>query len=187
MTYYCRIDSSLDLEDTNLQLYSLQKAADEWNSLIKLINNNGINDVKYFKERLVFITNCFGLSLSQLIGQNNPHPDKEVLGQPGDLFSNLLNQSNLDRITKNRLNKAFRDFLTYYSDIRHFGIVKEDRKYKSIDKLTIDKLDSFRRLTIEIWDIIISLYRKDEKNEIEEFTSISDIIYFDNMNKKPSP
>lgn len=187
MTYYCRIDSAFNLENTNLQLYSLQKAADEWNDLVNLINKNEINDVNFFKERLAFITSCLGLSLSQLIGQNNPFPDKEELDQPGKLFSNLLNRSDLDRITKNRLNKAFRDFLTYYADIRHFGKVKDDKKYKSIDNLTIDKLNYFRCLTIEIWDIVIAIYRQNKDNDIDDFSSISEVVKFDELIKKPCP
>ena len=186
MTYYCYLDSEFKIESTNLQLYSLRKAANEWNDLINLFNENEAEGVDNLKERLAFIINCFGLSLSQLMGQNSPSPDKEKMDQPGDLFSNLLNRTGADRMTKKRLNIAFRDFLTYYSAIRHFGKVKNDKNYKSLDKLTVAKLDGFRKMTIEMWDLIIEVHRKNKINKIDEFRSISELVCFEELKIEPS-
>jgi len=183
MSYYCRIDSSDKLEDTNLQLYSLKKAADEWNELVDIVNKDGIEGVNYLKERLAFITSCFGLSLSQLIGQNCPSPNKNEMKQPGNLFSNLLNRTNSDRVTRKRLNSVIRDFLNYYAAIRHFGKTKDEKNYKSVDELTLAKLDHFRSMTIEIWDLVIAMYRQDDKNDIGEFSSISNIVHFEVLNQ----
>jgi len=77
--------------------------------------------------------------------------------------------------------------MTYYAAIRHFGKVKDDKNYKSVDKLTLAKLDDFQRMTIEIWDLVIAIYRKDKENDIDEFSSISEVVYFEKITNKPSP
>jgi len=182
MTYYCHLDSAFNIENTNLQLYSLKKAAEEWNELVDLVNEIGIERVDNLKERLVFITNCFGLSLSQLLGQNSPSINKNRMDPPRKLFPILLKEADSDEMSKKKLKSDFEDFLKFYDAIRHFGKVK----HKSIDKLNFDKLEYFKNMTIEIWDIVISIYRKDKKNNIEEFSSISDIIYFEKITISPA-
>jgi len=178
MKYYCKLDSEGYIESTNLQLYSLTKAAEEWNKLIYEINEYGSQGVEKLTEQLVFITTCLGLSLSQLLGQNNPSPEKDKMGDLNNLFSNLLNKTSLSRPDKKRLNKSFNEMLEYYSAIRHLGKIKNNKHYVTIDELSIDKVEKFRQLTIEIWDIVISIHRKDENNEIENFRSIADTIDF---------
>jgi hypothetical protein len=37
-------------------------------------------------------------------------------------------------------------------------------------------------MTIEIWDLFISKYRQDKESDIDEFSSISEVIYFENIN-----
>ena len=81
MSYYCRIDSAG--EETNLQLYSLKQAEKCWNGLVDDIKDVGENNVPDLKEKLVFILNCFGLSLCQLLGQNWPTPTKTEMDSPG--------------------------------------------------------------------------------------------------------
>jgi len=179
MKYYCHLDSSYNVEDTNLQLYSLEKAAEEWNKIVDIVNEVGDERVNYLKERLAFITNCFGLSLSQLFGQNSPSSNKNRMEPPSKLFLNLLKGTDLDDVAQEKLKSVFEDFLNYYDAIRHFGKVK----YKSIDELTLAKLDCFRSMTIEIWDLVISMYRQDEGNDIEEFSSISEVVYFEELEK----
>lgn len=176
MTYYCHLDSANRVENTNLQLYSLERAAKEWNKLVNLVNESGSENVNSLAERITFITNCFGLSLSQLIGQNSPSSNNKRIESPSKLLPKLLKGIS-DDVTQERLNREFKDFLVYYDAIRHFGKIK----YKSIDELTLDKLDYFRKITIEIWDLVISKYRQDKGNEIEDFSSVSEIVYFKNI------
>lgn len=181
MSYYCHIDSSENPEHTNLQLYSLQKAANDWNELIDLAADRRIDPDDHFKERLVFILSCLGLSLSQLLGQNCPSPEKEKMDQPGGLLNTLLIRADVDRIKRRRLNRSFQDFLLYYDAIRHFGENKNEQNYRTVDQLTFRRLDRFRRMTIEIWDIIIAMYREDPKNDIDDFRSISDVVWFKDL------
>ncbi len=176
MSYYCHLDSTGSLEYTNLQLYSLQKAANDWNELVDLIADHGIDHVDRPRERLVFILSCLGLSLSQLLGQNCPSPEKDKMDQPRVLLGTILIRAGVDRTKQRRLNKTFTDFLSYYGAVRHFGENKNKQNYLTVDQLTFRRLDRFLRMTIEIWDIVIAMYREDQKTDIEDFTSVSDAV-----------
>ena len=70
---------------------------------------------------------------------------------------------------------------------RHFGKIKDDKNYNSVDKLSIIEVNTFRNMTVEIWDIVIAMHRKDTNNEIEEFSSIAKIIVSDELESMPSP
>jgi hypothetical protein len=176
--YYCHLDSEPDLKHTNLQLYSLKKAACGWNELLDAVEESGAQQVDHLTERLAFTLSCLGLSLSQLIGQNCPSPDKEKMDQPGELLSALLIRTNADRSTRRRLNSTFRDFLAYYAAIRHFGENKDKENYRTVDRLTLAELNRFRRMTIDIWDLVIVMYRQDEENDLEEVSSVTDVVWF---------
>ena len=115
-------------------------------------------------ERITFIINCLGLSLSQLIGQNSPSLNRNRIESPSKLLPKVLKGIS-DNATYEKLKSDFNNFLVYYDAIRHFGKIK----HKSVNQLTLEKLDYFRKMTIEIWDIIISKYRQDKENEIGEF------------------
>ena len=182
MNHFCHLDSSGDLEHTNLQFYSLKKAADAWNELLDDVTDAGFDGVDHLRERLTFIVSCLGLSLSQLMGQNCPSPNKEKMDQPGELLSNILNRTSVDRTTKRLLNSTFGDFLKYYGAIRHFGRNLYDKNYEMVQKLTISELDRFRQMTIQIWDLVIGIYRQDEENDIDDdVSSVTDIVSFNRL------
>ena len=130
MSYYCYLDSNENLEHTNLQLYSLQKAAIDWNELIDSSKNNRIVPKGHLRERLAFILSCLGLSLSQLLGQNCPSPKKDKMDQPGDLLNTIFINADVDRTKRRHLNKSFEDFLSYYNVIRHFGKNKDGYHFR---------------------------------------------------------
>jgi len=176
MAYYCHLDSANRIEGTNLQLYSLEKVAEEWNALLDFANEPDSLNTNSLAERIAFTINCLGLSLSQLIGQNSPSANGNRIPPPSILLPNLLREITDDE-TLEKLIGVFNDFLVYYNAIRHFGNVK----HTIVEELTLDKLDYFRRMTIEIWDIIISKYRQDNESELEGFTSISEIVIFENI------
>jgi hypothetical protein len=178
--YYCYIDSPATEIDTNLQLYSLQQAAKHWNDLIDSVEKQGFNNIHRLREKLAFILSCFGLSLIQLLGQNAPSLDKERMDSPMKLLENILGRNNVDQETKKKLANTFSEFLEYYNSLRHFGLNKDEKNYITIDQLTIEKLDSFRHMTINIWDIIISMFKKDKENKIA-LSSITDDIIFNDL------
>ena len=182
MHYFCHLDSAGDLDHTNLQIYSLQKAADAWNELLDAASDTRFNEVDHLLERFAFILGCFGLSLSQLMGQNCPSPNKEKMDQPGGLLSSLLNRTSVDRTTKRLLNNTFGDFLKYYGAIRHFGKNIDDRNYRMVQRLTIGEIDRFRKMTIQIWDLVIEIYRRDKENDIDDdISSVTDVVWFNQL------
>ncbi|MDI6722045.1 MAG: hypothetical protein QMD97_00685 [Candidatus Aenigmarchaeota archaeon] len=181
MRYYCHCSSPTTIEDTNLQLYSLEQAARNWNELAALIKENDeVNSIPHCRERIFFILCCFSLSLIQLLGQNSPYKRKRV-DDPIPLLHAVLNDCNVERDIKKRLGKTFDSFIEYYDAVRHFGESIGEKKYQIVDKLTLRELDKFRIMTIEIWDIIIAKYKKDEKNDLNEIRSVTDLVDFEDM------
>lgn len=182
MNYYCITGSpSIEFQcenDINLQLYSLQKAAEEWNDLIYSIKEIHGTDLNQRKEKLVFILICFGISLSQLLGQNSPSPDSMRIDDPPVLLNNILAKHYIDVDERDQLVNQYKDFSKYYNDARHFGLNKGDQKHKKIDQLTVEILDKFRRMTIKIWDGVIKLKDNDKDKSIVE------VIYFADLLKK---
>ena len=138
MPYYCQYQSAGSLpHTTNLQLYSLQQAANSWNPLVTEFMALGEDGVYALKERQAFVVNCLGLSLSQLLGQNSSSPDKQKMDQ----LNSILKRSHVDRTTRHRLKNTFEEFLKYYGSTRHFGKNKDEKNYRRIEKLTMKELD----------------------------------------------
>jgi hypothetical protein len=116
-----------------------------------------------------------------LLGQNCPSPKKEKMDSPGSLLNTLLIRAGVERIKRRSLNRYFEEFLKYYDSIRHFGKNKGEQNYRNVDQLTLKRLERFRHTTIEIWDIVIAMYRKDPKNNIDDFRSIADVVKFKDL------
>jgi hypothetical protein len=83
--HYYFIDSNG--EDTNLQLYSLKQAKLYWADLERDLAES--EEVEHFHERCVFVICTMGLSVSQLLGQNNPQPNERV-PPPSTIFNSLV-------------------------------------------------------------------------------------------------
>jgi len=75
MAHYYHLDSTG--EYTNLQLYSLRQAQRYWREIQQDYQKYG-EDTENLKERCVFVIAALGLSISQLLGQNNPTLQKDV-------------------------------------------------------------------------------------------------------------
>jgi hypothetical protein len=69
---------------TNLQLYTLVQAQRYWNALVAdhLEQKDATEDLV---ERCVFIVAILGLSVSQLLGQNDPTPKERKIASPKDI------------------------------------------------------------------------------------------------------
>lgn len=185
MPYYCRRESAGSALSTNLQLYSLRKAAVGWNDLVQATAARGADGVDDLKERLAFILVCLGLSLLQLLGQNSPSPDKDRMDEPRALLRKILNGSHVDRLTRRCLNNTFKDFLRYYDSVRHFGKNRDEMNYRIIDRLTLQELDRFCCMTIEVWNTVIAMYKGDDQNDLNEISSICEIVSFNNLAEQP--
>jgi hypothetical protein len=160
----------------------LQQAAKYWNECVDLVADGGIENVDQGRERIAFILSCLGLSLSQLLGQNCPSPETDKIDQLGQLLSALLVLASINRTLQKRLNRTFNEFLLYYDAVRHFGKNKDEKHYRMVDQLTLNKLDRFRRMTVEIWDVVIAM----PGNKIE-FRSISDVVKFKELAMRSEP
>jgi hypothetical protein len=89
---YYHLDS--DGEDTNLQLFALRQARIYWQSLQEDHAKLGM-DTPALVERSVFVLASLGLSISQLLGQNNPNPTDRV-PSPTALFKSIVDAHGLD-------------------------------------------------------------------------------------------
>jgi hypothetical protein len=185
MRYYCHLATD-GVDSTNLQLYSLQQAAQCWNELAQYrASYSSTEDIPHYRERLAFILSCFGLSLTQLLGQNVASGGKKKMAHVGDLLAELLVQASVDRATKSKINKAFQEFLPFYNAVRHLGDSGNGEKYRKLDELTISHLDRFRQMTLQIWDTAIAMYQKDSENDIHVET-ISEAVFFEELDVKTS-
>lgn len=166
--YYCYLESYGAY--TNLQLYSLKKAYEEWDALSESYRQCGDN-TQNLKEKLVFVLSCLGLSLSQLLGQNAVIM-KQKLDRPDALLSVFLNESNCGRDKKRLLNRKFDNFIEYYDACRHFGRVEGDKQWEKIDSLNFDLVESFMQTALDIWNAVIGHHR----SEHIETDNIKDIL-----------
>ena len=166
MVYYCKFGSpSVEFSDQNIQLYSLRKSAEAWNDLVNWVENR--EELDKAKDRMVFILNCFGLSLAQLLGQNDPVDSN--FRYPIDILKDILDYAAFDSAKKRDLETTFSDFNKFYNAAHHFG----SPKYRKIDELTIEKLNNFRRMVIDIWDAVCGLHDANGSQH-----SVSEVIIF---------
>jgi hypothetical protein len=177
MRHYCHLASDGDVDTTNLHLYSLQQAARCWNDLARDRVELLPEWVPYYQERLAFILSCLGLSLTQLLGQNVPSLEKKRMARPGELLTAILAHAAVDEVTKAKFKSTFGDFLSVYDAVRHFGNSGHGEKYRKLEELTIEQLDRFRQMTIEIWDVVIAMYRTDKDSAVD-IETISDVVRF---------
>ena len=107
------------------------------------------------------------------------------MDQPGDLLNNILARSHVDRTTRRHLNTTFQDFLSYYGSVRHFGKNSDEKNYRTIEKLTMQELDRFRRMTIEVWNAVIAMYQDDDQNDLDDIRSICQVVWFKKVAEQP--
>lgn len=159
MFRYYYIDSSG--EDTNLQLYSFKQAKLHWSSLERDLA--GSDEVEHFHERCVFVICTIGLSVSQLLGQNNPEPSKRV-PSPYAIFESLVDRHGLDP----ELKQQFREFIDTYDQCRHFGLTSDGSRHWQVSQVTLDKTRKIYEFGILVWGTVIDVFRQDPENELDE-------------------
>jgi hypothetical protein len=166
--YYCYLESWG--ASTNLQLYSLYKAYEEWHRFSSDYKCAG-EDTEHLKERLVFVVSCLGLSLSQLLGQNAVKIKKKI-DRPDALLAAFLNESRYSKNKKKLLNKKFKEFIQYYDACRHFGKAGDNKVWKQLDSLNYTMVEKFIHTTLDIWNAVI----KHHRSEYIEGDDIKDIL-----------
>ena len=150
-------------EDTNLQLYSFRQAKRYWNELRNEYAEFGEN-TEHLKERCVFVLATLGLSISQLLGQNNPTVQKDV-PYPIDVFFEFVDAHGLDPSLKD----DFKRFNYFYNGCRHFGRTISGKGYQRINQLTFQVAKECYEFGLRVWTIIIRVYDQDEESDLEEF------------------
>lgn len=159
MRHYYFINTSG--ENTNLQLYSLKQAKLYWAALqCDLSSGYG---VEYFHERCVFVICTIGLSVSQLLGQNNPAPSDSV-PSPKKIFDALVDRHRLDPALKLK----FKEFIDVYDHCRHFGLTNDGSRYSQVSQVTLDKTRTQYEIGILVWDTVIGVFRRDPQNQLDE-------------------
>ena len=160
MAHYYHLDSNG--EDTNLQLYSLKQAMKYWEELERDVMNYG-DDVLDVRERCVFVLASLGLSISQLLGQNNPRPSNYV-PHPNVLVRAFVEKHGLDPELKTK----FERFNYFYNGCRHFGLTTSRRGYDRVDQLTLAVAKECYAFGLELWQAVISVFRQDPKSDLDE-------------------
>ena len=176
MNYYCIAGSpSIEFQcenDINLQLYFLQKAAEDWNDIVHSMNHVQRAEVNNRKEKLVFILCCLAISLSQLLGQNSPSQDAARIDTPRQLLNKFITEHDIDERERENIADQCRKIFDYYDAARHFCLNKGNEKHKLIDQLTIEELNQFLHMTIKVWNLVTRLM--DNGKEI----SVAEVVYF---------
>ena len=158
MHRYYFIDTSG--EDTNLQLYSLKQAKLQWAALQHDLKLG--DDVEHFHERCVFLICTIGLSVSQLLGQNNPAPSKRV-PSPKDIFDSFVDIHGLDPTLKLKL----KEFADAYDHCRHFGLTSDGSRHWQVSQVTLDKTRELYETGLLIWETVIEVFRLDPQNQLD--------------------
>ena len=164
MGYYYYLDSEPPSnEQTNLQLYALREARKHWEDLRNDYEEAGESTDK-LKERCVFVLANLGLSISQLLGQNEPTVGADVR-YPRDIFHAFVDTHGLDP----QLKTEFDEFNYFYNGCRHFGKTTGGKGYDRIDQLTFSVAKECYEFGLKVWRTVIGVYREEEENELEEF------------------
>ena len=159
MPRYYYIDSSG--EDTNLQLHSLKQAKLHWASLERDLSES--DEVEHFHERCVFVICTIGLSVSQLLGQNNPEPSKRV-PSPSAIFESLVDRHGLDPSLK----QQFREFIDTYDQCRHFGLTNDGSRHWQVSQVTLAKTRKLYEFGLLVWGTVIDVFRQDPESELDD-------------------
>jgi hypothetical protein len=156
--YYYRDSSG---EDTNLQLYSLKQAKLQWADLEGDLEQGNTSELIH--EKCVFLICTMGLSVSQLLGQNNPAPEDHV-PSPSKLFSAFVDYYSLDQ----GLKVQFKKFIEVYDHCRHFGLTNQGRRHYEVSQVTPETARDHYLFGLSVWELVIEVFRKDPRNHLRD-------------------
>ena len=166
MAHYYHLDSTG--EHTNLQLYCLKQAKKYWEELQSECAEYA-EETQALRERCVFVLATLGLSISQLLGQNNPALQNEV-PYPIDIFNQFVDAHGLDPNLKVR----FRRFNYFYNGCRHFGRTTGTHGYDRVDQLSYPVARECYEFGLEVWQTVVRVFRKEPGADLEEL-NLSDL------------
>lgn len=148
---------SSDGDDTNLQLYSLRQAIRHWVGLLEDFEESG-ERTDDLHERCVFAIASLGLSLSQLLGQNDPSPPSQRVREMKTIFDSFAESFRFPDWFK----AEFSDFNNAYNGVRHFGVTATPGAgHQRANDLTFAETDRLFRCGIDVWRTIVQLLIQD--------------------------
>src|SRR5690606_14820625 len=149
---------------TNLQMYAYRAARQAWDDLNAEYARHGAH-TEQLREKCVLAVATLGLSISQLLGQNNPNPRASDVPSPQVLFKDFVSEHKLDA----RLIPRFNRFVDYYDAIRHFGVSDDDSKYALILQLDYETTRECFDTGIEIWRQVVQAYSRTPGSRLDDF------------------
>lgn len=162
-TYYYRRESGGAF--TNLQMYSRRVARRMWRRLEADYARDGEN-TDNLKERCAFILSAMGLSVSQLLGQNNPTEpnDPERLPQPLGVLKALEAEYGLD----SQLVADFERFVGFYDAIRHFGVTPGGSKHRKLDDLSFAVAREGFNTCEHVWRAVLRIHQREFGADLDD-------------------
>ncbi|RUW59556.1 hypothetical protein [Mesorhizobium sp. M7A.F.Ca.US.008.03.1.1] len=148
---------------TNLQLYALLQARRYWNEL----SANYLQDkeaTEHLVERCVFIVATLGLSVSQLLGQNDPAPPAGNIASPRAIWKRFVIQHGVTDVSTDEFEK----FIDTYDACRHFGVSSDGLGHAKLEPLDFEATRRWYEVAYRIWLAVIKALRADPQNFIEE-------------------
>ncbi|MEI9406897.1 hypothetical protein [Mesorhizobium argentiipisi] len=147
---------------TNLQLYALRQARRYWNELAA----NYLQDkeaTENLVERCVFIVATLGLSVSQLLGQNDPAPLAGRVASPKVIWRRFVVQHGVTDLSADEFDK----FIDIYDAGRHFGVSPDGVGHSRLESLDFEATHRWYETAHRIWLAVINALRADPHNVIE--------------------
>lgn len=161
-SYYSLNSSGSEI---NLQLFALRQAIYFWRALKFEVEEKAEDEVDFYRERCVVIVDLLGLSVSQLLGQNNvddPPRKGDRIPSPGHLWKRFVENTPASGELRPRGNDVTQ-FFNAYDRIRHFGTSDGDWVYDEINQLDFPTTTRHLRTAAAIWRSIVAA-RRDELN-----------------------
>lgn len=160
MAYFYHLDSGGYF--TNLQLYALRQAKACWSDLQRDYARDG-ELAERLRERCVFAVAALGLSVSQLLGQNNPRPTDRV-PSPTVLLRALVEAHGIDPAILER----FERFVRLYDGCRHFGLSTSGVGHERVKELTFDATTECFEIGLDVWAAVLSVFGKQPGSDLGE-------------------
>ncbi|MBZ9974385.1 MULTISPECIES: hypothetical protein [unclassified Mesorhizobium] len=147
---------------TNLQLYALLQAKRYWNVLAAdyLRDKQDTNDLV---ERCVFIVATLGLSVSQLLGQNDPAPTIGKIASPRSIWKRFVAKHGVTDVSTDEFEK----FMEIYDACRHFGVSPDGLGHSRLEQLDFETTRRWYNVAHLIWLAVIKALRADPQNVID--------------------
>ncbi|MBZ9740416.1 MULTISPECIES: hypothetical protein [unclassified Mesorhizobium] len=148
---------------TNLQLYALRQARRHWNELAADYLQDK-ETTKDLVERCVFTIATLGLSVSQLLGQNDPAPLAGKVASPRVIWKRFIAHHGVTGVSADEFDK----FIDIYDGCRHFGLSPDGFGHTRLESLDFEATRGWYEVAHRIWLAVIKALLADPQNLIED-------------------